>query len=157
VPILDVREIMKILPHRYPMLLIDRITDFEPLKYARGYKNVTINEPAFPGHFPGNPVLPGVYIIEAMAQVGGIAILASGDIARKVPYLAGIDRAKFRRPVVPGDQLLMEATVTKTRLNIGWVYVEAKVQSKLVCSAELAFSIVVDSSAFANDASILHQ
>lgn len=156
-PTLDVREIMKILPHRYPMLLIDRITDFEPLKYARGYKNVTINEPMFTGHFPGNPVLPGVYIIEAMAQIGGIAILASGDMARKIPYLAGIDKAKFRRPVVPGDQLLMEATVVKTRLNIGWVSVEAKVHGKLVCSADLSFSISVDPSAFANDASILHQ
>jgi 3-hydroxyacyl-[acyl-carrier-protein] dehydratase len=102
-------------------------------------------------------VLPGVYIIEAMAQVGGIAILASGDMARKVPYLAGIDRAKFRRPVVPGDQLMMEATVTKTRLNIGWVYAESKIHGKLVCSAELSFSITVDPSAFANDASILHQ
>jgi 3-hydroxyacyl-[acyl-carrier-protein] dehydratase len=156
-PILDVREIMKILPHQYPMLLIDRITDYEPLKFARGFKNVTINEPMFPGHFPGNPVLPGVYIIEAMAQIGGVAVLASGDMARKVPYLAGIDKCKFRRPVVPGDQLLMEATVVKTRLNIGWVYVEAKVHAKLVCSAELSFSISVDPSAFANDASILHQ
>jgi 3-hydroxyacyl-[acyl-carrier-protein] dehydratase len=152
-----VREIMKILPHRYPMLLIDQITDFEPLKYARGYKNVSINEPMFVGHFPGNPLMPGVYIIEAMAQVGGIAILASGDMARKVPYLAGIERAKFRRPVLPGDQLVMEATVTKTRLNIGWVVAEAKVHGKLVCSAELSFSIAVDPAAFANDASILHQ
>jgi 3-hydroxyacyl-[acyl-carrier-protein] dehydratase len=154
---LDVREIMKILPHRYPMLLIDRITEFVPMKYARGYKNVTINEQMFMGHFPGNPVLPGVYIIEAMAQIGGIAILASGDMARKVPYITGIDRAKFRRPVVPGDQLMMEATVTKTRLNIGWVYVEAKVHGKLACSAQLSFSITVDASAFSNDASILHQ
>jgi 3-hydroxyacyl-[acyl-carrier-protein] dehydratase len=154
---LDVREIMKILPHRYPMLLLDRVTDFEPMKFARGYKNLTINEPMFSGHFPGNPVMPGVFIIEAMAQLGGIAILASGDMARKVPYLAGIDKAKFRRPVVPGDQLVMEATVTKTRLNIGWVFAESKVHGKLVCSAELSFSISVDPSAFANDASILHQ
>jgi 3-hydroxyacyl-[acyl-carrier-protein] dehydratase len=154
---MNVREIMKILPHQYPLLLIDRITDFEAMKFARGYKNVSINEPMFTGHFPGNPVLPGVYIIEAMAQIGGIAILASGDMARKIPYLAGIDKAKFRRPVIPGDQLLMEATVLKTRLNIGWVYAEAKVHGKLVCSAELSFSIALDPSGFGNDASILHQ
>lgn len=148
---------MKILPHRYPMLLIDRITELEPMKYARGYKNVSINEPMFLGHFPGNPLLPGVFMIEALAQLGGTAIIEAGDMSRKVPYLAGIDKAKFRRPVVPGDQLAMEAKVIRAKLNIGWVSAEAKVDGKLVCSAELMFSIAVDPSAFANDASILHQ
>jgi beta-hydroxyacyl-ACP dehydratase FabZ len=155
--ILDIREIMRILPHRYPMLLIDRILELEPMKFARGIKNVTANEPMFTGHFPGNPVLPGVYMIEALAQLGGTVILEPGDIARKVPYLAGIDKAKFRRPVVPGDQLMMEAYVIKTKMNIGWVRAEASVDGSIVCSAELTFSISVDQSAFANDAPILHE
>ncbi|GAC1579407.1 MAG: 3-hydroxyacyl-ACP dehydratase FabZ [Candidatus Elarobacter sp.] len=154
--ILDVREIMKILPHRYPMLLIDRITELEPKVLARGYKNVSANEPMLMGHFPGNPLFPGVYTIEALAQLGGAAIIQPGDMARKVPYLAGIDKAKFRRPVVPGDRLDMEARVTKTKLNIGWVEAEASVDGKLVVSVELIFSISVDPSAFANDASVLH-
>ncbi len=153
---LDVREIMKILPHRYPMLLIDRITELEPKVLARGYKNVTVNEPMLMGHFPGNPLLPGVYMIEALAQLGGAAIIEPGDMARKVPYLAGIDKAKFRRPVVPGDRLDMEARVTKTKLNIGWVAAEASVDGKLVVSVELMFSISVDPSAFAHDATVLH-
>ncbi|GAC1416235.1 MAG: 3-hydroxyacyl-ACP dehydratase FabZ [Candidatus Velthaea sp.] len=153
---IDVREIMQILPHRYPLLLVDRILELEPMKYARGYKNITFNEPVFTGHFPNNPVLPGVYMIEAMAQLGGTTILQPGDMARKVPYLAGIDKAKFRRPVVPGDQLMMEVRVTKTKLNIGWVSAQATVDGKLACSAELTFSITSDPSAFANDASVLH-
>ena len=153
---LDVREIMKILPHRYPMLLIDRITELEPKVLARGYKNVTVNEPMLMGHFPGNPLFPGVYMIEALAQLGGAAIIEPGDMARKVPYLAGIDKAKFRRPVVPGDRLDMEARVTKTKLNIGWVAADASVDGKLVVSVELMFSISVDPSAFAHDATVLH-
>ena len=155
-PTLDVREIMRILPHRYPMLLIDRITELQPKVLARGYKNVTANEPMLMGHFPGNPLFPGVYMIEALAQLGGAAIIEPGDMARKVPYLAGIDKAKFRRPVVPGDRLDMEARVTKTKLNIGWVAAEAKVDDKLVVSVELTFSISVDPSAFALDATVLH-
>ena len=155
-PTLDVREIMRILPHRYPMLLIDRITELQPKVLARGYKNVTANEPMLMGHFPGNPLFPGVYMIEALAQLGGAAIIEPGDMARKVPYLAGIDKAKFRRPVVPGDRLDMEARVTKTKLNIGWVVAEAKVDDKLVVSVELTFSISVDPSAFALDATVLH-
>ena len=154
--IIDVREVMQILPHRYPFLLIDRILELEPRKYARGYKNVTFNEPVLQGHFPGNPVLPGVYMIEAMAQLGGTTILERGDMARKVPYLAGIDKAKFRRPVVPGDQLMMEVRVTKTKLNIGWVEAECTVDGKLAASATLTFSITADPSAFNLDASILH-
>jgi beta-hydroxyacyl-ACP dehydratase FabZ len=155
-PILDVREIMKILPHRYPMLLIDRITELEPMKLARGFKNVTVNEPMLMGHFPGNPLLPGVYMIEAPAQLGGAAIMQPGDSARKTPYLAGIDKVKFRRPVVPGDRLDMEAIVTRTKLNMGWVSISASVDGKDVVSGELMFSIAADPSAFANDATVLH-
>lgn len=154
---LDVREIMKILPHRYPMLLIDRIVELEPMKFARGIKNVTVNEPMLVGHFPGNPLLPGVYMIEALAQLGGTVVLEPGDMARKVPYLAAIDKAKFRRPVVPGDQLVMEARVTRTRMNIGWVNAVATVDGDMACSAELTFSISPEPSAFFNDAAILHE
>ncbi|HTJ28102.1 MAG TPA: 3-hydroxyacyl-ACP dehydratase FabZ [Candidatus Limnocylindria bacterium] len=154
--ILDVREIMRILPHRYPMLLLDRITELEPMVFARGYKNVTANEPMLMGHFPGNPLLPGVYMIEALAQLGGTVVMQPGDMARKTPYLAGIDKVKFRRPVIPGDRLDMEARVTKTRLNIGWVSVEASVEGKACVSGDLMFSIVTDTSAFAYDATVLH-
>ena len=154
---LDVREIMKLLPHRYPLLLIDRITELEPMVFARGYKNISIGEPVFSGHFPGNPLLPGVYMIEALAQLGGTTVLEPGDMARKVPYLAGIDKAKFRRPVVPGDRLDMEARVVKVKLGIGWVSCQASVDDKVVVTAELMFSIVSDPSSFANDASVLHQ
>ncbi len=155
-PILDVREIMRILPHRYPMLLIDRITEFEPMRFARGYKNVTANEPMFVGHFPGNPLLPGVYMVEALAQLGGAAIMQPGDLARKVPYLAAIERVKFRRPVVPGDRLDMFARVTKTKLNIGFVEVEASVDGANCVSGQLTFSIVSDPGAVGFEATVLH-
>ncbi len=155
-PILDVREIMRILPHRYPMLLIDRITEFEPMHYARGYKNVTANEPMFEGHFPGNPLLPGVYMIEALAQLGGAAIMQPGDLARKVPYLAAIEKVKFRRPVVPGDRLDMYARVTKTKMNIGYVEVEANVEGANCVTGQLTFSIVADPGAVGFEASVLH-
>lgn len=154
---LTVREIMKILPHRYPMLLIDRITEFEPMFMARGYKNVSVNEPMLVGHFPNNPVLPGVYIIEAMAQLGGTTILQPGDVQRKTPYLAGIDKVKFRRPVIPGDRLDMEARVLRVKLNIGWVAVEATVDGKPCCAGELMYSVVSDPAAFMSDASVLHR
>lgn len=152
----DVRSIMEILPHRYPFLLIDRITELVPQKRAVGYKNITLNEWFFAGHFPNNPVMPGVLIIEAMAQLGGTAILEPGSLATTVPYLAGVDKLKFRRPVVPGDKLEMEANVMWVRMNIGRLHAEARVDDQPVCSGELLFSIVSDTRLFRLDASILH-
>jgi beta-hydroxyacyl-ACP dehydratase FabZ len=154
---IDIREIMTILPHRYPMLLIDRITELEPMTFARGYKNVTANEPMFTGHFPGNPLLPGVYMIEALAQLGGTIVLSPGDMARKLVYLVGIDNVKFRRPVIPGDRLDMEARLVRVRRNIGWVTVEASVDGKLACRGDLMFSISSDASSIAFDSTILTQ
>jgi beta-hydroxyacyl-ACP dehydratase FabZ len=156
-PILDIREIMTILPHRYPMLLIDRITELEPMTFARGYKNITANEQMLTGHFPGNPVLPGVYMIEALAQLGGTTVLEPGDMARKLVYLVGIDKVKFRRPVIPGDRLDMEARVLRTRRNIGWVAVEATVDGKIACNGELMFSIGGDAAGAHYEATILKQ
>ena len=146
---------MQILPHRYPMLLIDRIVELEPLKRAIGYKNLTMNEEFFQGHFPGNPLMPGVMMIEAMAQLGGTMILAAGEYSHMTPYLTGVDKLKFRRPVIPGDRLMMHVNMLRSKRNMGWVEAEARIEDVLVCSGELMFSIVsvLD---FARDATILH-
>jgi len=138
---MDVLKLMEVLPHRYPMLLVDRITHFETMKVARGYKNLTMNEHFFQGHFPGMPLMPGVLMIEALAQLGGTIILSKDDFLRRTAFLTGIDKAKFRRPVVPGDRLDMETTMLRSRSSMGWVAAEARVDGKLVCSAELMFSI----------------
>ena len=153
---LDIRQIMEILPHRYPLLLIDRILELEPMKRAVGYKNITFNEPVFGGHFPGNPLFPGVYMIEALAQLGGTTVLEPGEFARKTPYLAGIDKVKFRRPVIPGDCLMMETTVVRIRKNIGWITAVAKVNDQLAVSGEMVFSIATDPRLFGYDATVLH-
>ena len=153
---IDIRQIMEILPHRYPLLLVDRIVELDPGKRALGYKNITYNEPVFAGHFPGNPLFPGVYMIEAMAQLGGAVVLEPGEFARKVPYLAGIDKAKFRRPVVPGDRLMMEVILEKHKRNIGWCRAEAKVEGQLAVACELMFSIAADPRSFSLDAAVLH-
>jgi len=136
---LDVNEIMKILPHRPPFLLVDRITEMEPGKRIVGLKNVTINEPFFTGHFPGHPVMPGVLIIEAMAQVACVlAILSSDESVRsKVTYFAGIDNAKFRKPVFPGDQLRLELEAVTCKRGIWYFNGKAYVDDKLVTEAEL--------------------
>jgi 3-hydroxyacyl-[acyl-carrier-protein] dehydratase len=136
---IDINEIMKILPHRFPFLLVDRIVEHEEGKKIVGLKNVTINEPFFPGHFPGHPVMPGVLIIEAMAQVGGIlAYLSSNEeIRNKLCYFVAIDKAKFRRPVIPGDQLRIEMECVSNRRNI-WVFNgKVFVDGKLATEAEL--------------------
>jgi len=136
---LDVNEIMKILPHRPPFLLVDRIIEMEAGKRIVGIKNVTINEPFFPGHFPGHPVMPGVLIIEAMAQVACVlAILSSDESVRsKVTYFAGIDNAKFRKPVFPGDQLRLELEAVNCKRGIWYFNGKAYVDDKLVTEAEL--------------------
>jgi 3-hydroxyacyl-[acyl-carrier-protein] dehydratase len=136
---LDINEIMNILPHRYPFLMVDRIIEVEHGKRCVGIKNVTINEPFFPGHFPGHPVMPGVLIIEAMAQVAGImAYLASDEATRaKVTYFMAIDNARFRKPVSPGDQLRIEITTTMNRRGIWGVAGKAYVGDILVTEADL--------------------
>ncbi len=153
---IDIRRIMETLPHRYPMLMLDRITELEPLKRAAGYKNVTFNEPFFTGHFPNNPVMPGVLIIEAMAQLGGTVILEPKAAATSVPYLAGVNEVRFRRPVIPGDRLMMEVSVLWMRRNYGCLSAEARVDDQLVCTGQLLFSIVTDTRLFTQDASVLH-
>ncbi len=129
-------EIQALLPHRYPFLLVDRIKEFEPHKRIVGIKNVTVNEPFFQGHFPGRPVMPGVLIIEAMAQVAGVlAFKSGGAVGKTVMYLTGIDEAKFRRPVVPGDQLRFEIEVLKKRPPFWKMQGKAYVDNEMVCEA----------------------
>jgi 3-hydroxyacyl-[acyl-carrier-protein] dehydratase len=135
---LNTLDIMKLLPHRYPFLLVDRITEFEAGKIIVGQKNVTINEPCFLGHFPDHPIMPGVLILEAMAQVGGVyAILAKEVGENQVPYFVGIDKAKFRKPVLPGDVLCLKLELLKVRRGIYNFKGTATVDGKLVAEAEL--------------------
>jgi 3-hydroxyacyl-[acyl-carrier-protein] dehydratase len=132
---LTINEIMKNLPHRYPFLLVDRIVELEPGVRATGIKNVTINEPFFQGHFPEQPIMPGVLIIEAMAQVAGVMAFRSGVEGKSV-YFMSIDNAKFRRPIVPGDQVIMEIKVLKQRGNVWKFSGVATVDEKTVSEAE---------------------
>jgi 3-hydroxyacyl-[acyl-carrier-protein] dehydratase len=132
---LTVNEIMKYLPHRYPFLLVDRIVDLKPGERALGVKNVTINEPFFQGHFPGQPIMPGVLVIEAMAQVAGVMAFSTGMEGKSV-YFMSIENAKFRRPIVPGDQVMMEITVLKRRGNVWKFAGVATVDEKPVSEAE---------------------
>jgi len=135
---MDNVEIQSILPHRYPFLLVDRIRELDPDRRIVGIKNVTINEPFFQGHFPGRPVMPGVLILEALAQVGGVLAFKSlGSVGRPVVYLTGIDGAKFRKPVVPGDILRLEVDVLKKRAPFWKMQGRAFVESELVCEAEV--------------------
>jgi 3-hydroxyacyl-[acyl-carrier-protein] dehydratase len=154
---IDVQRVMTVLPHRYPMLLIDRITHLTPMRRATGYKNLTVNEEFFQGHFPGTPMMPGVLMIEALAQLGGTIILTPADFERRTAVLTGINRAKFRRPAVPGDRLDMEVILVRMRSNMGYVEAETKVDGKLVCSAELMFAVIDHPKATSLDASVLHE
>lgn len=138
-----VEEIQKLLPHRYPFALVDKIIDYVPGVRAVGIKNVTFNEPHFQGHFPGRPIMPGVLIVEAMAQVGGIVISQLPDIDKGLWMFAGIDKVKFRRPVVPGDQLLMTVELLWVkRRRFGKMQARAEVNGQKACEGELMFSMV---------------
>jgi beta-hydroxyacyl-ACP dehydratase FabZ len=135
---LDWREIRALLPHRYPFLLVDRIRELEIGRRIVGIKNVTFNEPFFQGHFPDRPIMPGVLIIEALAQVGGVLCLkTSPPLHRPAVYLTGIDNAKFRRPVEPGDQLRFEVEILRQRLPFCKLLGKAFVEADLVCEAEI--------------------
>jgi 3-hydroxyacyl-[acyl-carrier-protein] dehydratase len=138
---LDIKEIQKIIPHRYPFLLIDKIEKLEEGKSAVGYKNVTMNEYFFQGHFPTEPVMPGVLIIEALAQVGAVVILSKPENAGKIAYFGGINKARFRRKVVPGDTLRLEVEITKVKGNVGIGRAIAYIESEVAAQAELTFAI----------------
>ena len=138
---LNTREIQEIIPHRYPFLLLDRIIEVEPGKRAVGIKNVSANEPFFQGHFPGNPIMPGVLVLEALAQVGACAMLCLEEYRDRVAYFAGIDRVKFRRMVIPGDQLRLEVDLLKLRGLFGKACGRATVDGNLVAEGEFMFAL----------------
>lgn len=138
---LNSNEIQKIIPHRYPMLLIDRIDELEPGIRALGVKNVTVNESFFQGHFPEEHVMPGVLMIEALAQVGAVALLSLEENKGKIAYFGGIKNARFKRKVVPGDTLILETEIISSRGSIGIGKATARVNGKLAVSAELTFAI----------------
>jgi len=139
---LDINEIMKILPHRQPFLFVDRVAHLEKGKRAVGFKNVTINDDFFRGHFPGRPIMPGVLILEAMAQVGGVMLLASEENRGKLAFFMAIDNAKFRKTVVPGDRLVFEVEAGKMRSRIGSLHGKALVDGKIVAEADLMFALI---------------
>ena len=139
--VLDIVRIQEIIPHRYPFLMVDRILDMDENRII-GVKNVTVNEPFFQGHFPGHPVMPGVLILEAMAQTAGVYALSRSDNRGKLAYFATINNVKFRRPVVPGDQLILEVTFMKARTKIIQIHGVAKVGEEIAAEADLVFAIV---------------
>lgn len=139
---MNIKEIQKFLPHRYPFLLVDRITEMNPGVKAVGIKNITINELFFQGHFPGQPIMPGVLIIEAMAQVAGVLAFHSGAAPGKSVYFMSIEKAKFRRPVVPGDQIKLEVNILQHRGNVWKFSGNAIVDEKVAAEAEFTAMVV---------------
>uniref|UniRef100_B1X5A7 3-hydroxyacyl-[acyl-carrier-protein] dehydratase n=1 Tax=Paulinella chromatophora TaxID=39717 RepID=B1X5A7_PAUCH len=143
IPSLSSEQIFNLLPHRYPFAFVDRVLEHEPGKRVVAIKNVTINEPHFQGHFPGRPLMPGVLIIETMAQVSGLIITQMPNIPKGLFVFAGIDKVRFRKPVVPGDQLLVVSElVSLKRQRFGKVKAETSVKGSLICSGELMFSLL---------------
>ena len=138
---MDINEIREILPHRYPFLLVDRVTKVVEGKSIKGYKNVTINDQFFQGHFPEKPIMPGVLILEALAQLGAVSILSMDEFKGKIPMFAGADKVKWRKPVVPGDRLDLSCEIIKLRGPIGIGKAVATVDGKKVCEAEIMFAI----------------
>jgi 3-hydroxyacyl-[acyl-carrier-protein] dehydratase len=137
---MDIVDILKYLPHRYPFLLIDRVLTYEPGQSLVGLKNVSFNEPYFPGHFPQQPIMPGVLILEAMTQAAGLLAFQTDQEAsgfRSLYYLVGVDNARFKRPVGPGDQLILEVVLDRAKRGVGKFSAQAKVAGKLVASAEI--------------------
>ena len=139
---LDAKEIQNIIPHRYPFLLVDKIIEIEEGKRAVGIKNVTTNEPFFQGHFPGSPIMPGVLIVEAMAQVGAVSILSMEEYKGKLAVFTGIDKVRFKKQVVPGDTLRMEVEMIAMKRGIGKASAKAYVGDQLAVSGELMFAII---------------
>ena len=140
--VLDVNEIKKILPHRPPMLLVDRIIDLVPFESGVGIKNVTLNEPFFAGHFPGYPIMPGVLILEAMGQVGGIAMLYPEENRGKIALFGGMENVKFKRQVMPGDQLVMKAHIVHVvKWNFGKLHAESFVDDQFVAQGDFLFAL----------------
>lgn len=139
---LDIEQIRALLPHRYPMLLVDRILELDRGKRCVGLKNVTVNEDFFNGHFPGQAMMPGVLIIEAMAQVGGVLLLSEPALKGKLAVIAGIENVKFRKPVVPGDALITEVEVMSLRRNFGKIKLTARVNNDVVASCDMMFGLM---------------
>ncbi|MCL6471238.1 MAG: 3-hydroxyacyl-ACP dehydratase FabZ [Firmicutes bacterium] len=138
---LEVEDIKRIIPHREPFLLVDKITEFEPGKRARGIRHVKADEPVFKGHFPNFPVMPGVLIVEALAQVGAVSILSLEQNKGKIAFFAGIDGFRFRKQVVPGDELVLEVEITKSKGPVGKGKAVASVNGEIVAEGELTFAV----------------